>query len=88
MWVVYILQSEKDGSFYVGSTGNLADRINRHNSKRSLATKSKTPWKLVYTEKLATRSLAVQREFQIKNKHSRKYLVQLIHIKQKQIMAV
>jgi putative endonuclease len=78
MWFVYILQSEKDGSYYIGSTGNLKDRISRHNSKRSLATKGKIPWKLVYTENLETRSQAVQRELQIKNKHSKKYLEQLI----------
>ncbi|MDI6782724.1 MAG: GIY-YIG nuclease family protein [bacterium] len=79
MWVVYILQSEKDGSYYVGSTGNLEDRINRHNCKRSLATKYKTPWKLVYKETLETRRDAVRREKQIKKQHSHKYIEQLIN---------
>jgi len=28
---VYIMQSLKDGSYYIGSTSNLEDRIERHN---------------------------------------------------------
>jgi putative endonuclease len=47
---VYILQSEIDESYYVGSCGDLGERLRRHNEGRSLYTKTKLPWKLVYTE--------------------------------------
>ncbi len=36
---MYILQSEKTGKFYIGSTGNLEDRLIRHYKGRSIATK-------------------------------------------------
>ena len=58
---VYILQSMKDGSYYIGSTNNLEDRIERHNQGRSQYTKLRRPWKLVYSEELPDRSSAVRR---------------------------
>jgi len=75
---VYILESLKDGSFYVGSTGNLEQRILRHNQGRSKYTKSKRPWKLVYFEKHPNRSAAVKREKQIKARKRRDYIRSLI----------
>ena len=65
---VYILQSLKDGAYYVGSTSNLEDRIERHNQGRSTYTKAKRPWKLVYSERHPNRSSAVRREQEIKQK--------------------
>jgi putative endonuclease len=65
-YYVYILQSELDGSFYIGSTQNLDERIQRHNQGRSVYTKAKRPWKLVYSEKYPDRSSGVKRENQIK----------------------
>ena len=41
---VYIIQSQKDGSYYVGSTQDLKERIGRHNQGRSTYTRSKCPW--------------------------------------------
>ena len=38
MFHVYILLSEKTGKFYIGSTGNLEDRLSRHTTGRSKAT--------------------------------------------------
>jgi putative endonuclease len=75
---IYILYSEKLDKFYVGSTGNLEDRLLRHNSGRSTFTKNGIPWKLVYTEKFDTRIEAVQRELFIKKQKSRKYIAQLV----------
>jgi putative endonuclease len=39
----YIFQSEQDGSYYVGSTGNLEERVTRHNQGRSVYTRGKGP---------------------------------------------
>ena len=75
---VYIIQSEYDGSYYVGSTNNLEDRIERHNQGRSTYTKGKTPWKLVYTDQFADRSSATKRESQIKRRKSRVFIESLI----------
>ncbi len=35
-YCVYIVQSEKDGTYYVGHTNNLGERLDRHNSGRSI----------------------------------------------------
>ncbi len=62
MFHLYILLSEESNKFYIGSTGNLEDRIVRHNSGRSKSTLSGIPWKLIYTEKFETRSEAYRRK--------------------------
>ncbi len=59
MFYVYILLSEKTGKFYIGSTGDLEDRLFRHNSGWSKSTKSGRPWQLVYSETFSTRSEAM-----------------------------
>lgn len=39
-YFVYILQSVKDHSYYIGSTQDLSSRIERHNQGRSKYTKA------------------------------------------------
>ena len=71
---VYILESLKDGTYYIGSTNNLKDRINRHNQGRVKYTKPKRPWKLVYSEEHPDRSRAANREYAIKNHKRRAFI--------------
>jgi putative endonuclease len=75
---VYILESLKDGSYYVGSTNNLEDRFKRHNSGRVAYTKPRKPWKLVYSEEHPDRSIAVKRENEIKAHKRRAFIEALI----------
>ncbi|MDP3697136.1 MAG: GIY-YIG nuclease family protein [Candidatus Taylorbacteria bacterium] len=67
MFYVYILQSLKDGSYYVGQTKNLERRVFKHNSGASRFTKSRAPYKVVYGESLPDRTTAIKRERQIKS---------------------
>jgi putative endonuclease len=78
VYFVYILQSDKDGGYYVGSTNNLEDRIKRHNQGRTKYTKPKRPWKLVYHEEYDERSSAVKRESEIKKQKKRAYIEDLV----------
>ena len=71
---VYVLHSEKDGSFYIGHTADLDERIQRHNHGKSLYTKTKLPWKLIYQEEFLSRSEAMKREREIKEKKNRAYI--------------
>jgi len=48
MYKVYILESLKDKSRYVGTTINLANRLKEHNSGETKSNKSKTPYKLIW----------------------------------------
>jgi putative endonuclease len=77
-YYVYILQSEKDGTFYIGHTNNLEERINRHNEGRSHFTRAKTPWKLIYHEVYGSRAEAMRREREMKGMESRGYIEQLV----------
>ena len=77
-YYVYIIESLKDGSYYIGSTNNLDDRIERHNQGRSKYTKTKRPWKLVYSEKFSDRSSAVKRENQIKRQKRKGFIEKLV----------
>ena len=47
---VYILQSEKDGRFYIGHTEHLAERVKYHNAGYSHALRNRGPWRLAYFE--------------------------------------
>jgi putative endonuclease len=75
---VYIIFSEKTDKYYVGSSHNPEIRLLLHNDGATRSTKSGIPWKLVYTEMLENKSMAIKREFEIKRKKSRKYIQELI----------
>ncbi len=77
-YFVYVLESLKDHSYYVGSTQDLDERINRHNGGRSKYTKAKRPWQVVYSEEFPDRSAAAIREQQIKKRKSLSYIENLI----------
>ena len=77
-YYLYIIESLKDGSYYVGSTQNLSERLERHNQGRSTYTKDKRPWKLAYAEEHPDRSRAIMREKQIKSKKSKEYIENLV----------
>jgi putative endonuclease len=75
---VYILQSLKDFSFYVGQCNDLDFRVSKHNEGMSKYTASKKPWRLVYFEMCNSRSDALKREKEIKKMKSKIYIEWLI----------
>ncbi|MBL7074129.1 GIY-YIG nuclease family protein [candidate division KSB1 bacterium] len=78
MFYVYLLQSEKDGSFYIGYTSNLELRIKEHNNGKGRYTNKKTPWSLVYVERFAIKSDALRRERFLKRQKNRAFYEKLI----------
>jgi len=78
MYWIYIMKSLSTGRYYVGYTGNLEDRLQRHNEGRSVSTKAAGPWRCVYTEEFKGRAEAIRREKEIKNKKKRGYIEALI----------
>jgi len=77
-YYLYIIQSDRDDSFYIGTTQKLDERILRHNQGRSNYTRTKRPWKLVFHEEHPNRSSAMKREYAIKRQKSRDYITKLI----------
>jgi predicted GIY-YIG superfamily endonuclease len=65
-YYVYILRCS-DGSFYVGSSQDVEQRIKAHNDgKATHYTRSRRPVILVYSEKWESKITAIRRERQIK----------------------
>jgi len=48
MHYVYLIQSQKDKTFYTGITKDLVSRLKEHNQKRSRFTSTKTPYTLIW----------------------------------------
>lgn len=77
MYFVYLIECG-DGSIYTGITTNVKRRFSEHkNGKGGHYTSSKQVVRILYTEKLKTRSEATKREFEIKS-WSRKDKLNLI----------
>ncbi len=75
---VYVLQSLKDFSFYVGQCDDPDIRMSKHFDGMSKYTSSKRPLRLVYFEVFHSRKEALIRENKIKKMKSRKYIIELI----------
>jgi len=75
---VYIIQSEADGTYYVGSTENVSARLEQHNLGWTRSTKAMRPWKVVHIQECQTKTEAMKRERQIKQMKSRVYIQRLI----------
>ena len=79
---VYIIQSADSGKYYIGQSENLERRIAQHNSARGRSTKSGVHWELKYVEEFPDRKTAMNREREIKNKKSRRFIEWLISQRQ------
>jgi putative endonuclease len=77
-YYVYFLQSQKDGSYYIGVAGNTIKRLKEHNAGLSKSTAPKRPWVLQRIEKYPDIKKAYQRERFLKAKKSRKIIKKII----------
>jgi putative endonuclease len=68
VWFVYILRCS-DGTLYTGYTNDVDARVAKHNAGNGAKyTKSRLPVELCYKEELSSKSLAMRREYGIKQK--------------------
>ena len=63
---VYILQSKKDKSIYIGCTTDMKKRVIMHNQDKSYHTKKYSPWRLIYFEGYIAKEDAYSRERSLK----------------------
>jgi putative endonuclease len=77
MFHVYVLRSETTRRRYVGSCEDVGERLQRHNAGDSKATQHGIPWKLLHTEKFATRGEALRQERYFKTGRGRDELDRL-----------
>jgi len=66
MYYVYLLQSLKNKSLYIGCTSNLKKRLMEHNSKKVYHTSKYAPWKFIYCEVFINKNDAYNREKSLK----------------------
>jgi len=80
---VYILQSEKNGTFYLGSTNNIEKRFFEHQQGKVKATRYLLPLKLQFCQKYNALKEARQIECKLK-KFKRRDIIERI-IKERRI---
>ncbi|MFH1561667.1 MAG: GIY-YIG nuclease family protein [Patescibacteria group bacterium] len=73
-YYTYVLKNKKDGSFYIGWSDNLKQRLKKHNLGLVKSTRTKRPLKVVYFEACLSKTKAVAREKQLKTGFGRAYL--------------
>jgi predicted GIY-YIG superfamily endonuclease len=65
-WLVYILECS-DSTLYTGITSDLEKRLEKHYSGAGAKyTRGRGPYRVLYTERLQTKGLALKREAKIK----------------------
>ena len=78
-YTVYVLYSPKFEKIYIGYTSNLSQRLKSHNhlGKKGWTIKFR-PWKVVFTEKYASKKEALRREKQLKSGAGRRFIWETI----------
>lgn len=78
MHYVYVLQSLKDFTFYIGYTQNLEERLKTHNLGENISTKYKLPWKIVFSEAFLNKKDALNREKYLKSGWGKRTIKKLL----------
>src|SRR3972149_8707845 len=73
-WCTYVLLSEKDNNFYIGSTSDLKQRLTSHFHGASKATAPRRPFKLVFCEYFYSKKDTLRREKYFKTTQGKKAL--------------
>lgn len=66
-YYTYILKSKTQNRYYVGSTGDLEERLRKHNLGQVTSTKKYSPYIVVYYETFEARRQSYKREMEIKS---------------------
>lgn len=74
MFYTYVLKSKKDGKCYTGSTKDLRKRLFQHNNGKSIYTKNRGPFMIIYYEACLTKENAEAREKYLKTGMGKRYL--------------
>ena len=77
-YFVYILQSQRDFTYYIGYSKDPAIRLINHNNSKTGYNATNGPWKLVYTEEFITKSEAIKREKFLKRQKNTTFYKKLI----------
>lgn len=73
-YTVYILENHR-GKLYIGQTGDVRERLKRHNGNQVHSTKNRGPWKIIYTKRVDGKSEAVRFEKYLKRLKNKSYIL-------------
>ena len=73
-WYIYVIKSEKDKNWYTGYTNDLNRRLLEHNTGKTFSTKSRLPFKLIYSEACLNQEDAKAREKYLKSGIGKRYI--------------
>ena len=76
-YAVYAISSKRTNYIYVGLTDNLDRRFNQHNTGKEKTTRPYAPFKLIFTEKFASRPAARKKEKFLKSGCGKEFLKSL-----------
>lgn len=74
MFYTYVLKSKKDSKLYTGYTKDLRKRFNEHSEGKSVYTKGRGPFAIIYYEACLDESDAKNRELYLKSGRGKRYL--------------
>ncbi|MBI2263314.1 GIY-YIG nuclease family protein [Candidatus Berkelbacteria bacterium] len=75
---LYIIQSLKNGTYYVGSTLNYEERFKQHNWGQVKSTRNKRPYKLVFYQEFPDIDMARKAERRIKKWKRKDFIEKII----------
>ena len=79
MYYVYILESLTNGKHYVGYTGDILERLAKHNHGKVRSTKAYKPYKLLYKEEFKDKTVARKRELFLKSGRGRDFIKSILN---------
>jgi len=75
---IYILKSSKNNRYYIGSTIDVNNRLQKHNKGLVYSTKNNRPYKIELIQEYETITKAKQIEYKIKKLKRREYIEKMI----------
>ncbi|MFN0255022.1 GIY-YIG nuclease family protein [Pedobacter ureilyticus] len=77
IFYIYAIKSEADGRIYVGFSADVEKRLKEYNAGKTKSTKGYKPWVLIYTEQVAGRIAARNKEKYYKSGIGKEFLKSL-----------
>ena len=83
VYLIITKNNKKNYISYVGYTSNLAKRLKLHNSSKGAKFTRGRKWTLIYKKCYKTKTLAMQKEYQLKKNYKLRSQIKNIYIKNK-----
>ena len=83
-YVYLLLANTKDSNIsYVGYTNNLDKRLKKHNNSTGAKFTKGRKWKMIYTKKYRSKSMALKEEYKLKKNYKKRKIIKENYLKLK-----